>query len=393
MRMYTGPLASRLPPLRLVSGRTQEYAGACPFCGGDHRLSDRFHIWLAPPGNERFWCRQCGRKGRLDALARELGATPLTPDDMRSSESPIRDGPQPNPDHIPHYRRIYDVVMQWAEEQLHEPLRSDPKQYLRKRGFDDDTIRVARLGYAVNDADALVRVLERHDPDLLHYAEEAGVCERDERGRLRTHRVLRGKIVIPYLHHGIARDLRMRMVWGKGYFSLPGGYHLRGAIVPYGWDAVDGNEIVIITEGEFKALAVNAAYARGLVPAPAIAHPGLSYFRREWGRALRDRGVAGVVLCYDSRAVRPRDIHGVEQLTPEEQWTLTHGEALRRAGLRVYVLSLPVPERAEKEDLDGFLLRHGPDALTDMLRTAPVPLHVFRERLPTHLAEPALAAA
>jgi hypothetical protein len=63
-----GDLGARLPPMRLVSRATQEYAGACPFCGGDERRSDRFHVWLLPMGRERFWCRRCDRKG----LAREL---------------------------------------------------------------------------------------------------------------------------------------------------------------------------------------------------------------------------------------------------------------------------------------------------------------------------------
>jgi DNA primase len=33
-----------------------EYAGACPWCGGN----DRFHVW---PEGGNYWCRQCNRKG------------------------------------------------------------------------------------------------------------------------------------------------------------------------------------------------------------------------------------------------------------------------------------------------------------------------------------------
>lgn len=41
-----------------------EFAGACPFCGGD----DRFRVWPTPRnGNPAMWCKQCGFKG--DAIA------------------------------------------------------------------------------------------------------------------------------------------------------------------------------------------------------------------------------------------------------------------------------------------------------------------------------------
>jgi len=38
-----------------------EYAGSCPWCGGD----DRFRVWPNHPRSEsgRYWCRQCNRSG------------------------------------------------------------------------------------------------------------------------------------------------------------------------------------------------------------------------------------------------------------------------------------------------------------------------------------------
>jgi hypothetical protein len=64
-----GTLSTQLPPMRLVSRASQEYAGACPFCGGDERRSDRFHVWLTPAGRERYWCRRCNRKGLAGEIA------------------------------------------------------------------------------------------------------------------------------------------------------------------------------------------------------------------------------------------------------------------------------------------------------------------------------------
>ena len=55
------------------------------------------------------------------------------------------------------------------------------------------------------------------------------------------------------------------------------------------------------------------------------------------------------------------------------------------AGLQVLVLSLPLAPGAEKEDLDGFLLRRGPAALCSLLHTTPVPLHNYAAHLPRDL--------
>ena len=41
-----------------------EYAGPCPFCGGD----DRFRVW---PGTGKFWCRQCKKRGDEIQLIRD----------------------------------------------------------------------------------------------------------------------------------------------------------------------------------------------------------------------------------------------------------------------------------------------------------------------------------
>ena len=47
---------------RVASTGGGEYAGSCPFCGGD----DRFRAWPTPrrgDGRGRFWCRRCERHG------------------------------------------------------------------------------------------------------------------------------------------------------------------------------------------------------------------------------------------------------------------------------------------------------------------------------------------
>lgn len=378
-----GTLSTHLPPLRLVSRAAQEYAGACPFCGGDERQSDRFHLWLLPTGRERYWCRRCNRKGPASELT--ASTRHARPSQNEERRRPQAEGPAPRPEHIPYYRALYAIITTWAEENLHQPWNPEPLAYLRQRGFDLATIRWARLGYALHDPQSLVRYLERHAPKLLPYAEEAGVLTRDARGAVRAHWNLCGRIVIPYQSQGHIYDLRTRRFPGTGYASLPGSYAWRGATTPLCWEMTTRSEVVLITEGEFKALAATAAYRAGALPYPTIGHPGLNYFRQEWAEPLAQRGVRVAILAYDTRATRPRDSAGNEQLAPEELWTIRHGLTLAQAGLQVLALTLPLAPGTDKEDLDGFLLRHGPAALHSLIQTTPVPLRAYVAHLPLEL--------
>jgi hypothetical protein len=377
----SGDLGARLPPLRLVSRRTQEYAGACPHCGGDMRTSDRFHVWLTPVGRERYWCRQCGVKG----LVQDLLANPAThaPSLQQQPVAPERHaGPTPLAAHIPRYRDVYTAVAAWAQANLWEACNPEPLRYLLQRGLTHATIERAQLGYALADPWSLRDYLERRHPDLLPYAEEAGVLVHNQTNTMRTHWNLCGCLVFPYRAQGAIVDLRTRTFPGKGYKSLPGSYTLRGASYPYGWDDIGTTDTVLITEGELKQLAVQQAYQEGMLMLSGLAHPGLTSFHRDWGRYLLQRGIHVAILSYDTQ---PRPIvDGVTKLAPEEIWTLRHGWTLARAGVQVLVFRLPVLPGVNKVDLDAFLLQYGPSALTTLFRTV-VPLRDYHRRLPPNL--------
>lgn len=374
-----GAHSALLPPMRLVSRTTQEYAGACPFCGGDHRRSDRFHVWLTPGTRPRYWCRRCGRKGPVqDLLDSPRIALSISPDPL-PRQTP---GPRPVAAHIPLYRQIYAAVAAWAQANLVMPANPDPLAFLQRRGLARQTIAHARLGYALHDPLALRTHLEQQHPDLLPYAEEAGVLIRDRTGTLRTHWNLCGCLVFPYRATGLTVDLRTRTCPGRGYRSLPGSYASRGAVFPYGWETLGHADTVLITEGEIKQLAVRQAYHAGLFPLPALAHPGLTYFRRTWALDVLRRGVRLVVLGYDTQ---PRPVvDGRVSLAPEEIWTLRHGWTFAQAGLQVLVIRLPLMPGTTSIDLDAFLLHAGPQALTALLDTA-LPLRDYYRSLPTDI--------
>lgn len=127
-----------------------EYAGLCPWCGGE----DRFRVW--PRGERpRYWCRQCGRKG--DAIQYLRDRRRLTfrqacerlgkPLPQRSSQ---RSTPQPPPLAKPPgsaWQTRARAFIERCEHTLWSPAGTQALAYLHRRGPTDETIREARLGY------------------------------------------------------------------------------------------------------------------------------------------------------------------------------------------------------------------------------------------------------
>jgi DNA primase len=144
-------LLSRDTPLHRVAGTEGgEFAGPCPWCGGE----DRFHVW--PHGNRpRYWCRVCGRKGdEVQYLRDREGLTfhiackrlgQLQPEAPRR-----RPVPQPPPLATPPSEawqtraRAFVDQCQWT---LWSPRGRQALAYLHTRGLHDDTLRAAHVGY------------------------------------------------------------------------------------------------------------------------------------------------------------------------------------------------------------------------------------------------------
>ena len=373
----TPSLHSSLPPMRLVNQRTQEHVGPCPFCGGDSHISDRFHVWLEP-GKERYWCRACDAKGPYAKLLGEEIRPRIVVHQMRTHQNTVA----PTAAHQDRYRQIYNIIALWAHMLLCDEANPEPLAYIHQRGITDATVGHAALGVTLRDPQAIPDLLRRECPDLLPYAEEAGVLSRDYTGQLRAHPNLCGALLFSYLADGEVVDIRARSYPGKGYRSLAGSYTERGATTMFGWDSLGDTDTVLITEGEFKALAVTQAYHAGHLSAPALAHPGLSYMREEWAADLLARGVRTVYLAYDSQPRTAKD--GCLPLTPEEVWTIRHGLRLAAAGLEVRVLRLPLAPGETKADLDEFILQHRPARLQHLIDIAPR-LAEYHRSLPRHL--------
>ena len=146
-------LIGRDTTLRKVSStHGSEYAGPCPWCGGE----DRFRVWpyADRPG---YWCRQCGKKGDDIQYLMEH-------DRLRFREACARvgrliderpcPGPQPPPKPPPLATPPGEVWQAQArafvkscEQILRTPAGAQALDYLHRRGLQDDTIQAARLGY------------------------------------------------------------------------------------------------------------------------------------------------------------------------------------------------------------------------------------------------------
>jgi DNA primase len=155
---------------RVASSGGGEWAGPCPFCGGQ----DRFRVQPRRPGGGRWLCRQCTDGKWQDALAfgqrlwpglpfKEVcallvgGSPPRSPGKRRSNRSQAETGrldTPPAPEN-PAYQPPPDDwqgqalrAVEICERNLWSEVGSEGLAYLRGRGLQDRTIRHWRLGYS-----------------------------------------------------------------------------------------------------------------------------------------------------------------------------------------------------------------------------------------------------
>ena len=129
-----------------------EYAGQCPWCGG----RDRFVVW-PHADRPRYWCRKCDRKGDaiqylrdrdnltyIEACRRVRGLP------SKLSQSAARQSSQPSQLIVPPptiWQGKAREFCERCEEMLWTPTGLKAREYLYRRGLEDETILAARVGY------------------------------------------------------------------------------------------------------------------------------------------------------------------------------------------------------------------------------------------------------
>jgi hypothetical protein len=173
---------------------------------------------------------------------------------------------------IPKVRSIYTSLA----ESYHKHLTPAAREYLNKRGFTDDTIDKFKLGFCGAD------FYEEYADKL---AEDAGIINQN-------YPILTNRITIPYIVKNEVTDIRGRILDTLSYkentpkyISLLGSRVFRGSVFLFNHDLIESNDQLIITEGEFKAI---AGVQHGF---PVLATPGIFGWNHDWNVLFKNKAV------------------------------------------------------------------------------------------------------
>lgn len=216
-----------------------EYAGPCPFCGGE----DRFRVWPNPPdGKPHYWCRQCGHHGdAIDYLRDKHGLSYREACDRLGIEPTVWSAPPalapkhpegcdpPGPDWQEQARQFVTE----CQANLWAPDGADALAWLTdRRGLTSETVRAAGLGYNPTD---------RHDSRDVWGLETDGKPVWLPRG-----------VVIPWTIGDDVWRVNIRRPTGEPKYIGPAGC---GPGL-YGADALVTARPAMLLEGELNALTI-----------------------------------------------------------------------------------------------------------------------------------------
>lgn len=189
---------------RVASTAGGEYAGACPFCGGN----DRFRVWS---NKGRFWCRGCGKAGDSVQYIREtrgfsylealkyLGIENNRMDTPRKKKSKFIFHPEEKETPPALWQEKAKRFLQWTQAQLWTPGGAAALEILKGKGLTEETIRAAGIGANTGEGGG----------DIFRDFSSWGLPpEYKENGKLRKLWIPTG-IIIPLINEGIER-LRVR---------------------------------------------------------------------------------------------------------------------------------------------------------------------------------------
>lgn len=215
-------------PLRRIAGtRGGEYAGPCPFCGGE----DRLHV---APRSGRWYCRRCTPRGgdsidyimRLRQLAFSEAVAFLTGDQTPPHvRNAFADGRPPQPQQSPAWQQAAELLVEQACRNLDGSDGRAAQAYLAGRGLTAEAWQAWRLGCRLTYHPALERELPAIT--LPWYTASGGVTAVQYR----------------FFAPGLARHER--------FSQKPGGER-----VLFGLPLLRGRETLLLCEGELNAVSL-----------------------------------------------------------------------------------------------------------------------------------------
>jgi DNA primase len=256
-------IAGKDTPLeRVASTNGGEWAGPCPFCGGD----DRFRLWPQHPGGRgRWWCRRCDRGGDAIAYLQERDGVSFGQavealggdvDQAPSSTARVR---RPAAWAVPDVPDVEPPADQWqargrafcryARDQLWSAAGEGARSYLSEvRGLREDTVHRFGLGYNPHCL---------YDRPVSRWGLQGGQAVYLSRGivipcevdgalwYVQVRRPLPGGPLLAYL----GGDLP---AWRPGtkYMAVKGS----AGKALFGADNLQGRDVLLFCEGEFDAM-------------------------------------------------------------------------------------------------------------------------------------------
>ncbi|MEN6374600.1 MAG: primase-helicase zinc-binding domain-containing protein [Smithella sp.] len=139
-----------------------EYAGPCPWCGGN----DRFLIWPQYKGG-RYWCRGCEKKGdgiqfirnmhglTFGEACERLGITRGTYRKRHRKSAAMTEKPFFKPKQYEHPPELWTqktaAFLKYSQEKLWTPEGRTAREFLQAKGLIEATIRRAGIGFNPSD--------------------------------------------------------------------------------------------------------------------------------------------------------------------------------------------------------------------------------------------------
>lgn len=156
-------LLDLIPDLKKISTTNgSEWAGPCPFCGGN----DRFRVWPSEGPTGRYWCRSCSKSGDGLQFLRDLqgltfpealkawGLPPLTwkPGPPATKSTIYTWEPREAKAPGTTWTDRAGAFLEKCQSNLWGPSGAKCRAFLTDRGLKPETVKRVGLGWNIADA-------------------------------------------------------------------------------------------------------------------------------------------------------------------------------------------------------------------------------------------------
>jgi len=238
-----------LKPKWVAATKGGEYKSPCPLCDG----TDRFAIW---PKIDRYWCRRCSISGdsiqfsrdflkmsyveacsylQRDPQIRRRISAKVDRNELKAAESPLAI-----------WQMKAASFVNWCHADLMQ--RQDTLDYLKSRGFGDETIAKHQFGYCYNP--------NSYNGDFYRFRSEWGLPDRENSKGGLAKLWLPAGIVIPY--HDIAQEVlkvKIRRVNWHADDEFPKYVEVSGSSKQFScFGCIQESIATVLVESEFDAI-------------------------------------------------------------------------------------------------------------------------------------------